>query len=81
MPNEKYAEDTPMCKVYRMNLFAKNKAVARSRFWYFMKRLCRVKHANGQIISCSQVSGSSAHGMRRARADGWTAAPSWRGRG
>merc|ERR1719424_1776609 len=38
-----------------MNLFAKNKVVARSRFWYFMKRLCRVKHANGQIISCSQI--------------------------
>ena len=45
-----------MCKVYRMNLFAKNKVVARSRFWYFMKRLCRVKKANGQIISVSQVS-------------------------
>ena len=56
VPNEKYPEDSAMCKVYRMNLFAKNKVVARSRFWYFMKRLCRVKKANGQIISVSQVS-------------------------
>merc|ERR1711908_244685 len=55
VPNEKYAEDSKMCKVYRMNLFAKNKAVARSRFWYFMGRLCRVKKANGQIISVSQI--------------------------
>merc|ERR1719164_291332 len=38
-----------------MNLFAKNKVVARSRFWYFMGRLCRVKRANGQIISVSQI--------------------------
>merc|ERR1711988_1888994 len=55
VPNAKYAEDNPQCKVYRMNLFAKNKVVARSRFWYFMGRLCRVKKANGQIISVSQI--------------------------
>ena len=55
VPNDKYPEDNAQCKVYRMNLFAKNKVVARSRFWYFMKRLCRVKKANGQIISVSQV--------------------------
>merc|ERR1719321_1074509 len=38
-----------------MKLFAKNKVAARSRFWYFMKRLCRVKKANGQIISVNQI--------------------------
>merc|ERR1711937_1070684 len=59
VPNAKYAEDTPMCKVYRMNLFAKNKVVARSRFWYFMGRMCRVKKANGQIISVNQIHESS----------------------
>ena len=64
VPNEKYPEDNPQCKVYRMNLFAKNKVVARSRFWYFMKRLCRVKKANGQIISVSQV--ITAHNRERA---------------
>jgi len=55
VPNSKYPEDNPQCKVYRMKLFAKNKVVARSRFWYFMGRLCRVKKANGQIISVSQI--------------------------
>mmetsp|Transcript_44774 Transcript_44774/g.111469 ORF Transcript_44774/g.111469 Transcript_44774/m.111469 type:complete len:188 (-) Transcript_44774:175-738(-) len=55
VPNEKYDEANPQCKVYRMNLFAKNKVVARSRFWYFMSRMCRVKRANGQIISVSQI--------------------------
>merc|ERR1712070_438677 len=55
VPNEKYSEESAMCKVYRMNLFAKNKVVARSRFWYFMGRLCRVKKANGQIIAVSEI--------------------------
>merc|ERR1711937_786926 len=44
---------------YRMNLFAKNKVVARSRFWYFMSKLCRVKRANGQIISVNEISEKS----------------------
>ena len=55
VPNAKYTADSAQCKVYRMKLFAKNKVVARSRFWYFMGRLCRVKKANGQIISVNQV--------------------------
>lgn len=55
VPNDKYDEAHPQSKVYRMNLFAKNKVVARSRFWYFMQRLCRVKKANGQIISVNQI--------------------------
>jgi len=56
VPNQKYGEDDPQCKVYRMKILAKNKVVARSRFWYFMGRLCRVKKANGQIVSVNQVS-------------------------
>ena len=55
VPNQKYGEDDPQCKVYRMKIFAKNKVVARSRFWYFMGRLCRVKKPNGQIVSVNQV--------------------------
>merc|ERR1712146_298725 len=55
VPNAKYGESDPQCKVYRMKLFAKNRVVARSRFWYFMSRLCRVKKANGQIVSFSEI--------------------------
>merc|ERR1719453_2081457 len=55
VPNQKYTEDSAQCKVYRMKLFAKNKVVARSRFWYFMGSLCRAKKANGQIISVNQI--------------------------
>ena len=59
VPNEKYDEHNPQCKVYRMNLFAKNKVVARSRFWYFMSRMCPVKRANGQIIAVNEISEKS----------------------
>merc|ERR1711935_1290574 len=55
VPNAKYGEAAPMGKVYRMKLFAKNLVCARSRFWYFMGRLTRVKKANGQIISVNQI--------------------------
>jgi len=55
VPTTKYPEKDQQCKVYRMKLFAKNKTVARSRFWYFMGRLTRVKKANGQIISVNQI--------------------------
>merc|ERR1711957_975313 len=55
VPNQKHGEDDPQCKVYRMKIFAKNKVVARSRFWYFIGRLCRVKKANGQIVSVNQI--------------------------
>lgn len=60
VPNAKYGESDPQCKVYRMKIFAKNKVVARSRFWYFIGRLCRVKKANGQIISVNQVGPSAS---------------------
>ena len=59
VPTTKYPEKDQQCKVYRMKLFAKNKTVARSRFWYFMGRLCRVKKANGQIIAVSEVRSTS----------------------
>ena len=77
VPNEKYNEASAQCKVYRMNLFAKNKVVARSRFWYFMGRLCRVKKANGQIISVSQVRSSAASHRRRRRPRGRRPAWCW----
>ena len=65
VPNEKYSADSAMCKVYRMNLFARNNVVARSRFWYFMGKLCRVKKANGQIISINKVRALSCQHDRR----------------
>ena len=51
IPSEKYPEP----KVYRMKVWAKDAVKAKSKFWYFMKQLCRVKKANGQIIACNEI--------------------------
>merc|ERR1719197_1496272 len=37
----------PVPKIYRMRLFAKNTVLAKSRFWYFMKRLNKAKRSGG----------------------------------
>ncbi|KAJ3340135.1 60S ribosomal protein L20 [Gonapodya sp. JEL0774] len=47
------AEPTP--RLYRMRIFAPNEVVAKSRFWYFIKKLKRVKKANGQIVSVNEI--------------------------
>lgn len=45
----------PLSQVYRMKLFADNTAVARSRFWYYMSLMKKVKRANGEIVSVSEI--------------------------
>lgn len=51
LPNE--ANPTP--KLYRMRIFAPNTVVAKSRFWYFMAQLRKLKKANGEIVSLNVV--------------------------
>jgi len=41
--------------VYRMKIFAKNTVVAKSRVWYFLNHMKKVKKANGQIIGVYRV--------------------------
>ena len=48
-------ERDPKPALYRMRIFAKNKVVAKSRFWYFLSQLKKVKKANGEIVCCEQV--------------------------
>lgn len=48
-------EAAPEPKLYRMRIFAPNVVVAKSRFWYFLKRLQRIKKANGEIVSLNQI--------------------------
>ena len=45
-------------KVYRMRIFAPDDVSARSRFWYFMKKLKKVKKTVGEICYCGVVSRS-----------------------
>ena len=50
-PTEKKSNPT----VYRMKLFATNQIVARSRFWYYMSLLKKVKRANGEIVEVHEI--------------------------
>ncbi|RYF32421.1 MAG: hypothetical protein EOO38_31010 [Cytophagaceae bacterium] len=38
-----------------MRIFATNQVVAKSRFWYFLGKLRKIKKANGEIVSVNEV--------------------------
>ena len=48
-------EHEPTPKIYRMRIFAPNEVVAKSRFWYFLRKLKKVKKANGEIVGVNVV--------------------------
>ncbi|KFY52161.1 hypothetical protein V496_08621 [Pseudogymnoascus sp. VKM F-4515 (FW-2607)] len=48
-------EANPAPKLYRMRIFAPNTVVAKSRFWYFLMKLRKVKKANGEIVSLNVI--------------------------
>lgn len=45
----------PSPKLYKMRIFAPNEVVAKSRFFYFLRQLKKIKRANGEIVSLSEV--------------------------
>lgn len=49
------SEKDPNPPLYKMQIFASNKVVAKSRFWYFTSMLRRVKKTHGEIVSCEEV--------------------------
>ncbi|KKA25011.1 60S ribosomal protein L20 [Rasamsonia emersonii CBS 393.64] len=48
-------EANPTPKLYRMRIFAPNPVVAKSRFWYFLTKLKKIKKANGEIVSLNVI--------------------------
>lgn len=52
LPTER--EPTP--KLYRMRIFAQNETVAKSRFWYFVRQLRKMKRSTGEIVAVHTVS-------------------------
>ena len=44
-------EAQPEPSLYRMTIFAPNETVAKSRFWYFIRGLKKMKKATGEVIS------------------------------
>eukprot|EP00457_Paulinella_chromatophora_P014741 gb/GEZN01015219.1/.p2 GENE.gb/GEZN01015219.1/~~gb/GEZN01015219.1/.p2 ORF type:complete len:210 (+),score=31.22 gb/GEZN01015219.1/:60-689(+) len=51
----KPTDKIPTPQIYRMKIFAANPVEARSRFWYYMRNLKRVKKANGELLSESEI--------------------------
>ena len=43
--------------MFIVRVFAPNTVVAKSRFWYFMAQLRKLKKANGEIVSLNVVCG------------------------
>lgn len=52
------------CPVFRMTLFASNSVIARSRFWYYLAALKKVKKANGEIVAVHEVFERSANAIK-----------------
>lgn len=50
-PTEKMREPP----IYRMKIWATDPVRAKSKFWYFLRKLRRVKKNNGQIISINEI--------------------------
>jgi len=51
----KPTEKAPESPVYRMKIFAANSVIARSRFWYYLAALKKVKKANGEIVEIHEI--------------------------
>uniref|UniRef100_A0A6N2KPL0 3-hydroxyisobutyryl-CoA hydrolase n=1 Tax=Salix viminalis TaxID=40686 RepID=A0A6N2KPL0_SALVM len=42
-------------KIYRMKLWATNEVRSKSKFWYFLRKLKKVKKSNGQILAINEI--------------------------
>merc|ERR1719163_2373357 len=49
------SEQTPEPTLYRLRIFAPNEVLARSKFWYHMKRQHKVRRIQGEIVSTSEI--------------------------
>merc|ERR1712176_1290052 len=45
----------PTPKIYRMRMFAKNIVLAKSRFWYFMKKINKAKKSGGELLAVNEL--------------------------
>lgn len=50
------SEAEPEPKLYRMRVFAPNDVVAKSRFWYYLRQLKKMKRAHGEIVAINIIS-------------------------
>ncbi|KXN66164.1 ribosomal protein L18ae [Conidiobolus coronatus NRRL 28638] len=48
-------EKEPVPRLFRMRLFAPNEIVAKSRYWYFLKKVSKVKKTSGEIVAVNEI--------------------------
>ena len=48
-------EKDPEPEIYRMKIFSDNEVSAKSRFWYFLHKLRKMKKTTGDILTVKQV--------------------------
>ena len=48
-------EKNPNPKIYKMRISADDPVRAKCKFWYFLKKLDKVKKASGQIFACHEI--------------------------
>ena len=48
-------EKVPNPELFRMRVFARDQVLARSKFWYHMKRQHKVRKIQGEIVSTSEI--------------------------
>merc|ERR1711981_379367 len=51
----KPSERDPNPKAYHIKLFSKNETNAKSRFWYFIRRIVKMKRSSGEILSVREI--------------------------
>jgi len=49
------SEKNPNPTLFRMRVFAKNPVLAKSKFWYHMKRQHKVRKVQGEIVSVQEI--------------------------
>merc|ERR1719187_2492301 len=50
--------------LFRMRIFAPDVVAAKSRFWYYMKKLKKLKKSVGEIVMCSEVFDKSPNAVK-----------------
>ncbi len=49
------SEKNPNPRVFKMRIFADDAIRAKSKFWYFLRRLNKTKKATGEILTANEV--------------------------
>jgi large subunit ribosomal protein L18Ae len=48
-------DKNPNPTIFKMRIFANDQVTAKSKFWYFLRKMRKIKKANGEILSVNEV--------------------------